>query len=125
MNNKARHNLVDEKCRWRSDLLDGAGSFLEPLGQRQVMQIRQRETPSHQREIIHEICCLSCQLSCETTNFMGYCPLVIWCLPLADFHLLPLTKQFPKLPAPSSGSERHLHFSSIRLCLAMLFIISI
>ena len=30
-----------------------------------------------------------------------------------------------KLPSPSSRSERHLHFSSIRLCLALLFIISI
>ena len=26
-----------------------------------------------------------------------------------------------KLPAPSSQSERHLHFASIRLCLALLF----
>ena len=23
MNNKARHNLIDAKCRWRSDRLDG------------------------------------------------------------------------------------------------------
>ena len=30
-----------------------------------------------------------------------------------------------KLKAPSSQSERHLHFLSIRLCLALLFIISI
>ena len=39
INNKARHNLIDAKCRWRSDWLDGAGSFWEPLGQVQVMQI--------------------------------------------------------------------------------------
>ena len=30
-----------------------------------------------------------------------------------------------KLPAPSSWWERHLHFASIRLCLDLLFIISI
>ena len=34
VNHKARHNLMD-----RSDQLDGAGSFWEPLGQTQVMQI--------------------------------------------------------------------------------------
>ena len=56
---------------------------------------------------------------------MGYCPLVVWCLPLADLHHLRLTKRFPKLPAPSSRLERHLHFASIRLCLPWLFIISI
>ena len=33
INNKARHNLINAKCRWRSDRLDGAGSFREPLGQ--------------------------------------------------------------------------------------------
>ena len=61
INNKARHNLIDAKCRWRSDRLDGAGSFWEPLGQMQVMQIRQGETPKHQEAITHEVCCLSCQ----------------------------------------------------------------
>ena len=30
INNKARHNLIDAKCRWRSERLDGAGSFWEP-----------------------------------------------------------------------------------------------
>ena len=63
MNNKARHNLIDAKCRWRSDPLDDTGSFWEPLGQTQVMQIHQRETPNHQGAITHEICCLSCQLA--------------------------------------------------------------
>ena len=43
INNRARHNLIDAKCRWRSDQLDGAASFKEPLGQTKVMQIRQRE----------------------------------------------------------------------------------
>ena len=33
INNKARHNLMDAKYRWRSDWLDGAVSFREPLGQ--------------------------------------------------------------------------------------------
>ena len=37
INNKARHNLIDAKCRWRSDRLDGAWSFREPLGQTKVM----------------------------------------------------------------------------------------
>ena len=40
INNKARHNLINAKCRWCSDWLDGTGSF-EPLGQTKVMQIRQ------------------------------------------------------------------------------------
>ena len=44
INNKARHDLIDANCRWRSDWIDGAGSFREPLGQMKVMQIRQRET---------------------------------------------------------------------------------
>jgi hypothetical protein len=61
MNNKARHNLIDAKCRWRSDRLDGAGSNREPLGQTKVMQIRQRETLNHQGAITHEVCCLAAQ----------------------------------------------------------------
>ena len=52
LNNRARHNMIDAKWRWRSDRLDGAGSFREPFGQTKVMQIRQRETT-------HEICCLN------------------------------------------------------------------
>ena len=51
INNKARHNLIDAKCRWRSNRLDGAVSFWEPLGQTKVMQIRQRETQNHQGAI--------------------------------------------------------------------------
>ena len=48
INNKARHNLIGAKCRWRSDWLDGAVSFMEPFGQTKVMQIRQGETLNHQ-----------------------------------------------------------------------------
>ena len=33
INNKAGYTLMDAKCRWRSDWLDGAVSFREPLGQ--------------------------------------------------------------------------------------------
>ena len=44
INNKARHNQIDAKCRWHFDRLDGAGSFREPLGQTKVMQIRQGDT---------------------------------------------------------------------------------
>ena len=62
INNKARHNLINAKSRWHSDWLNGAGIFWELLGQTQELQIRQRETPSHQGAITHEICCLSCQL---------------------------------------------------------------
>ena len=54
---------MDAKCRWRSDRLDGAVSFKEPLGQTKVMQIRQGETLSHQMAIIHEVCLSSAQLS--------------------------------------------------------------
>ena len=39
INNKSRHNLLDAKCRWRSNWLDGAVSFREPLGQIKVMQM--------------------------------------------------------------------------------------
>ena len=31
INNKARHNLMDAKCRWRSDRLDETVSFKEKL----------------------------------------------------------------------------------------------
>ena len=61
INNKARHNLIDAKCRWLSDRLDGTGSFLELLGQTKVMQIRQGETQIHQGAITHKVCCLSAQ----------------------------------------------------------------
>ena len=61
MNNKARHNLINAKCRWRSNWLDGAVSFTEPLGQTKVMQIRQGETQNHQGAITHEVCCLLSQ----------------------------------------------------------------
>ena len=39
LNIKARNNLINAKCRWHSDRLDGAGSFQELLGQTKVMQI--------------------------------------------------------------------------------------
>ena len=61
INNKARYNLMDAKCRWRSDWLDEAVSFREPLGQTKVMQIRQGETLDHQGAITHEVCCLAAQ----------------------------------------------------------------
>ena len=53
---------MDAKCRWRSDWLDGAVSFREPLGQTKVMQIRHGETLNHQGPITHEVCCLAAQL---------------------------------------------------------------
>ena len=62
INNKARHNLINAKCRWRSDRLDGTGSFREPLGQMKVMQIHQGETLNHQG-ITHKFCCLAAQCS--------------------------------------------------------------
>ena len=34
LSNKARPNLIDAKCRWHSDQLDGAESNREMLGQR-------------------------------------------------------------------------------------------
>ena len=51
INNKARHNLMDAKSRWRSDRLDGTVSFKELFGQTKVMQIHQGKTQSHQRAI--------------------------------------------------------------------------
>ena len=56
---------------------------------------------------------------------MSYCPLVVLCLPLADLHHFCLTNWLQKVTGPSSRLERHLLFASIRLCLALLFIISI
>ena len=50
---------MDAKCRWRSDQLDEAVSFREPLGQTKAMQICQGETLNHQGAIIHEIYCLT------------------------------------------------------------------
>ena len=49
---------MDAKCRWRSNRLDGAVSFREPLGQTKVMKICQGETLNHQGAITHEVCCL-------------------------------------------------------------------
>ena len=43
MNNKARHNLIDAKCRWHSDWLDGAVSFVELLGQTKVTNLNPPE----------------------------------------------------------------------------------
>ena len=61
INNKARYNLLDAKCRWCSDRQDGAVSFREPLGQTEVTQIRQGETLHHQGAITYELCCLAAQ----------------------------------------------------------------
>ena len=68
INNKARHNLMVSKCRWRFDRLDGAVSFREPLGQTKVMKIYQRETQNHQGAITHEVCCLAAQLILSTSS---------------------------------------------------------
>ena len=62
INNKARHNLMNAKCRWRSDWLDGAMRFRELLGQKKVIQIRQGETQNHQGVITRKVCCLAAQL---------------------------------------------------------------
>ena len=53
---------MDAKCRWRSDWLDEAVSFREPLGQTKVMQIRQGKSLNHQGAITHEVCCLAAEL---------------------------------------------------------------
>ena len=44
------------------------------LGQKKVMQIRQRETLSHQRAIIHEVCLSSAQLV-QNSFFLGFGPM--------------------------------------------------
>ena len=61
LNIKARNNLINAKCRWHSDRLDGAVSFRESLGQTKVMQIRQGETLNHQGAITHKVCCCAAQ----------------------------------------------------------------
>ena len=55
INNKARHNLIDAKCRWRSDQLDGAGSFLGTPWSNE-------SDANPPGAITHEICCLAAQL---------------------------------------------------------------
>ena len=67
INNKARHNLMDANCKWRSDWLGGSVSFREPLGQTKVMQIRQGEMLNHQGAIALEVCCLAAQMSKRCT----------------------------------------------------------
>ena len=106
INNKARHNLINTKCRWRSDRLDGAGSFRELLNQTKVMQICQRETQNHQGVITHEICCLAaqlflCQFSLARENLRE----------LRDFFF---TKSEPKSLTLSSGSRLSLEFLLFR-----------
>ena len=39
INNKARHTLINAKCRWRSNRLDGAVSSRKSLGQTKVMKM--------------------------------------------------------------------------------------
>ena len=63
INNNAGHHMMDAKCRWCSDRLDGAVSFREPLGQTKVMKIRQGEALSHQGAITHDNCCSAAQLA--------------------------------------------------------------
>ena len=59
-------------------------------------------------------------------KFHGLSPSGGFVSPSGGFASLMFDQAVPqKLPAPSSQSERHLHFASIRLCLALLFIISI
>ena len=60
INNKARHNLMDAKCKC-FDGLDGAVSFRETFGETKVMQIRQGETLNYQGAITYEVCCLAAQ----------------------------------------------------------------
>ena len=76
INNKARQILINAKYRRRSDWLDGAVNFWEPLGQTKVMQIRQRETQNHQGAVTHEVCCLAAQL------FGGSMSKVVECRPV-------------------------------------------
>ena len=50
----------------------------------------------YQQQKLNKIEFAASLLSWITTNFMGYCPLVAQCLPLADLHHSFLTKKFPK-----------------------------
>ena len=55
---------MDAKCRWRSDRLDGAVSFREPLSQTKLMQIRQGPAGGDAKPpkaIAHEVCCSAAQ----------------------------------------------------------------
>ena len=78
INNKARHILMDAKCRQLSNRLDGAVSFREPFGQTKVMQIRQGETLNHQGAITHEVCCLAAQQYCDRLSNKLSCVFILF-----------------------------------------------
>ena len=44
INKKARQTQIDAKCRWRSDQLDGAVSYWEPLRQMKSTRGRHKTT---------------------------------------------------------------------------------
>ena len=69
INNKVRHNMIDAKGRWRSDRLDGAESFWEPLCHTKVIQIHLRETQIYKGAITNEICCSSAELCFHFQEF--------------------------------------------------------
>ena len=48
-----------------------------------------------------------------------------WLTRIRFTRILLFSKSSQKLPEPPSQSQQHLHFALIRLCLALLFIISI
>ena len=104
INNKVRHNLVNAKCRWPSNRLDGAGSFREPLGQTKVMQIRQRETQIRQRETTHEICCLATQQPSSICIHFTYYRQPEGCL---QYHTT-LTGRFQSFNFADSSTPAHL-----------------
>ena len=109
INNKARHNLVNAKCRLGSDRLDGAVSFREPLGQTKVMQICQGETLNHQGAITHEVCCLAAQFlkpffgSKIWMGFKTNSVIFFYNFLLADkayiWHIFGLSEQWPSRPS--------------------------
>ena len=51
INNKARHNLIDVKCRWRSDRLEFLGTAWS-----------NKSDAKPPGAITHEVCCLAAQL---------------------------------------------------------------
>ena len=79
--------FIRQKEGWISD------RNIDTVGFNQSLRT-QKEFKSKQQSCRSTICKL---LSCQTTNFMGYHPLVVLCLLLADLHNFRLTKRFPKI----------------------------
>ena len=66
INNKARHYLIDAKCRWRSDRLDGC-EFLGTAWSKESEPERREQ--NYKGAITQEVCCLAAQCNAASICF--------------------------------------------------------